>query len=269
MLCVVEDAHWLDPATADALLFCARRLGADRLLLVFSARDATATSFRAEGIDELPLSGLDPDAARALLGQRLGTAPAPEVAGRLIVETGGNPLALLEFPAELSAAQLGGSAPLPTQLHLSTRVEQAFLDRSRRLPAPSQSLLLLAAADDTGELAVVRAAASALGVDEQALEAAVASGCSSRTPRAFRCATRWCAPRSIKPPPGRNDDGRTGPWPTPWRVAGTPTARRGTAPPLPRAPTHTSSPASSSSGPTPSVVVRTSRPWTPTNARQR
>ena len=176
VLCVVEDAHWLDPATADALLFCARRLGADRLLLVFSARDATATSFRAEGIDELPLSGLDPDAARALLGQRLGTAPAPEVAGRLIVETGGNPLALLELPAELSAAQLGGSAPLPTQLHLSTRVEQAFLDRSRRLPAPVQSLLLLAAADDTGELAVVRAAASALGVDEQALEAAVASG---------------------------------------------------------------------------------------------
>ena len=176
VLCVVDDAHWLDPATADALLFCARRLGADRVLLVFSARDEAATPFRPDGIDELVLAGLDPDAARALLEQRAGAAPAPEVTERLIVETGGNPLALLELPTELSADQLGGSAPLPTQLHLSTRVEQAFLDRSRRLSAPVQSVLLLAAADDTGELAVVRAAAATLGVDEQALEAAVASG---------------------------------------------------------------------------------------------
>ena len=67
VLCVVEDAHWLDPATADALLFCARRLGADRVLLVFSARDEAATPFRPDGIDELVLTGLDPDAARALL----------------------------------------------------------------------------------------------------------------------------------------------------------------------------------------------------------
>ena len=160
MLCVVEDAHWLDPATADALLFCARRLGADRVLLVFSARDATATPFHPDGIDELVLAGLDPDAARALLEQRAGAAPAPEVADRLVVETGGNPLALLELPTELSADQLGGAAPLPTQLHLSTRVERAFLDRSRRCRHRCSPLLLLAAADDTGDLAVIRAAAS-------------------------------------------------------------------------------------------------------------
>lgn len=176
VLCVVEDAHWLDPATADALLFCARRFGADRVLLVLSARDSIATPFRPDGIDELVLAGLEPDAARVLLEQRLGAVPAPEVTGRLILETGGNPLALLELPAELSTDQLGGSAPLPTQLHLTTRVEQAFLDRSRQLPAPEQTVLLLAAADDTGDLPVLRAAASDLGVDEQALEAAVASG---------------------------------------------------------------------------------------------
>ena len=176
VLCVVEDAHWLDSATADALLFCARRLGADRVLMVFSARDGAATPFRPDGIGDLQLGGLDPAAARELLDQRLGDAPAPEVTERLIAESGGNPLALLELPTELSPDQLGGSSPLPEQLHLTTRVEQAFLDRSRRLAPPVQSVLLLAAADDTGELAVVRRAASTLGVGEQALEAALASG---------------------------------------------------------------------------------------------
>lgn len=176
VLCVVDDAHWLDPATADALLFCARRLGADRVLLVFSVRDAAATSFRPDGIPELVLTGLDPDAARTLLDQRVSDGRAREVTERLIVESGGNPLALLELPTELSPDQLHGSAPLPPQLHLTTRVERAFLDRSRQLPVPVQSLLLLAAADDTGELAIVRRAASNLGVDEKALEAAAQSG---------------------------------------------------------------------------------------------
>ena len=176
VLGVVEDAHWLDSATADALLFCARRLGADRVLLVFSARDGVATPFRPDGIAELHLDGLDADAARSLLDQRLGDTPAPEVTERLIAEAGGNPLALLELPTGLSAQQLGGSTPLPSQLHLTSRVEQAFLDRSRLLAPDVQSMLLLAAADDTGNLTVLRAAASTLGLGEHALEAAVASG---------------------------------------------------------------------------------------------
>ncbi len=176
VLCVVEDAHWLDPASVDALLFCARRLGADRVLLVFSARDGVATPFRPVDVDELRLVGLDPQAARQLLDERLGDATAPEVTERLIAESGGNPLALLELPTGLSTRQLEGSAPLPTQLHLTTRMEQAFLDRSRLLPSPVQSMLLLAAADDTGSLAVLRHAASGLGLSEEALEAAVASG---------------------------------------------------------------------------------------------
>lgn len=134
------------------------------------------TPFRPDGIRELQLTGLDAAAARELLDQRLGDAPAPEVTERLIAESGGNPLALLELPTELSPDQLGGSSPLPTQLHLTTRVEQAFLDRSRLLPEPVQSLLLLAAADDTGVLAVLRRAASTLGLGEPALDAATASG---------------------------------------------------------------------------------------------
>ena len=176
VLCVVEDAHWLDSATSDALLFCARRLGADRVLLVFSARDGAATAFRPDGIEELHLDGLDPVAARELLDQRLGKTPTREVVERLIVESAGNPLALLELPTGLSAQQLGGSSPLPAQLHLTSRVEQAFLDRSRLLSEEVQSMLLIAAADDTGNLTVLRQAASSLGVGEQALEAAVSSG---------------------------------------------------------------------------------------------
>lgn len=176
VLCVVDDAHWLDPATADALVFCGHRIGADRVLMVFSARDGAGRPFRPEGLTEMVLAGLGPAAARALLDERLGATPPEEVTERLIAETGGNPLALLELPTELSAAQLQGSSPLPAQLHLTARVERVFLDRSRRLPAPVQSILLLAAADDTGELAVVRRAAAGLGADEHALEAAVGSG---------------------------------------------------------------------------------------------
>ena len=75
VLCVVDDAHWLDPATADALLFCARRIGADRVVMVFAARDDAGHRFRPEGLPELTLTGLDPDAARALLGRASGAVP--------------------------------------------------------------------------------------------------------------------------------------------------------------------------------------------------
>ena len=176
VLCVVDDAHWLDPATAGALLFCARRLGADRVAMVFAAREETHENFDPQGLAEMALTGLDPDSARALLGVRLDDPPAEEVTRRLIVETRGNPLALLELPGELTTAQLRGSEALPAQLHLTVRVEQVFLDRSRRLPRAVQSVLLLAAADDTGELDVLRRASASLGVEEPALEAALNSG---------------------------------------------------------------------------------------------
>jgi len=176
VLCVVDDAHWLDAATADALLFCARRIGADRVAMVFGVRDGVETDFRAEGLNEVTLSGLEPDAGRALLGQRLGDVLVDEVTGRLVAETGGNPLALLELSAGLTVAQLQGSSPLPDQLPLTSRVEQVFLDRGRGLPAAVQTVLLVAAADDTGQLAVVRRASAGLGADESAVEAALSSG---------------------------------------------------------------------------------------------
>ena len=175
VLVIVDDAHWLDAATAGALLFCARRLGADRVALVFAARDEDWGTFDPQGVRELTLTGLDTEASRALLATRLGTTGS-EVAERLVTETRGNPLALLELPAELTEDQLEGKDPLPPHLHLTAHVERIFLDRSRRLPPFVQTMLLLAAADDTGSSAVVRRAAAVLGLDDTDLQAAVDSG---------------------------------------------------------------------------------------------
>ena len=176
VLCVVDDAHWLDPASAGALLFCARRLGADRVVMVLAARDGAVASFEAPGLAEITLAGLEADAARDLLATRLAGAPADEVAERLIAETKGNPLALLELPGELTEAQLRGAADLPTTLHLTARVEQAFLDRSLRLPAPVQRLLLLVATDDSSQPDVLRRACASCELDETVLQDALDSG---------------------------------------------------------------------------------------------
>ena len=123
------------------------------------------------------LGGLDADAARRLLAERAGEALPEEVSDRLVRETGGNPLALLELPAGLTAGQLRGTAPLPRQLLLTAGVERAFLDRCRRLPEPVQTLLLVAAADDTGRVATVQRAAGRCGV-----EARAGSSCRPRGP---------------------------------------------------------------------------------------
>ena len=176
VVCLVDDAHWLDQASADALLFCARRIAADRVAMVFAARDGGEDVFEAPGLGELGLAGLDVESARELLASRLGSLPAAAVGERLVVETRGNPLALLELPSELSAEQLSGAAALPDQLHLTAHVERAFLDRCRRLPEPVQSVLLLVAADDTGDLAALRRASVGLGFQEEALDQALASG---------------------------------------------------------------------------------------------
>ena len=178
VLCVVDDAHWLDAASADALLFAARRLQADRVAMVFGARagDEGAGAFRPDSVPVMRLTGLDPAAARRLLEQRTGPPPSDVVVDRLVAETGGNPLALLELPAELEAGQLAGTAALPARLALTERVEQAFLDRIRRASPDVQSLLLLAAADDTGRTTVLDRAATAFGMGAAAWTEAERAG---------------------------------------------------------------------------------------------
>ncbi len=170
LLCVVDDAHWLDSASADALLFAARQLAADPVAMIFAARtgDTTRQPFAPPGLPVLEIHGLDDEAARQLLDERGGDLLPGEVAERLVRDTGGNPLALLELPTGLSPAQLHGEEPLPPQLTLTAGVERAFLDRCRLLPQEVQTLLLVAAADATGRVATVRQAAAALGADATA-----------------------------------------------------------------------------------------------------
>jgi len=176
VLCVVDDAHWLDEASANALFFVARRLEAEGVVVLFAARDGDPRRFGAVGLPELEIGGLDGVAVAALLAERAAVPVDPQVRDRLLERTGGNPLALVELPSVLTSDQLSGTQPLPLRLPLTDGVEHAFLERVRRLPDDAQALLLIAAAEDTGRQATVTAAAATLGVGVAALDAAETAG---------------------------------------------------------------------------------------------
>jgi DNA-binding CsgD family transcriptional regulator len=175
VLCLVDDAQWLDVPSAGSLVFTARRLGAEGVLILFAAREGERRRFDGPGLDELVLDGLDSKSASALLdhGNR---ELAPSVRDRLLADAAGNPLALIELPGCLSNAQLRGRARMPDSLPLSSRLELAFRQQIERLPRATQSALLLAAADDAGELAVILPAASALALPDDGLDAAERAG---------------------------------------------------------------------------------------------
>jgi DNA-binding CsgD family transcriptional regulator len=176
VLCVVDDAHWLDEASANALVFVARRLEAEGVVVLFAARDGDPRRFGAVGLPELEIGGLDGVAVAALLAERAAVPVDPQVRDRLLEQTGGNPLALIELPSVLTSDQLSGTQPLPLPLPLTDGVEHAFLERVRRLPDDAQALLLIAAAEDTGRQATVTAAAATLGAGVAALDAAETAG---------------------------------------------------------------------------------------------
>jgi DNA-binding CsgD family transcriptional regulator len=171
VLCLVDDAQWLDGPSADALVFAARRLGADRVAMLFGAREGELRRFDARGLGELLLTGLDEESAAAVLLGRAGNV-APAVRERLLAEAEGNPLALMELPGGMSDQQLGGVAPLPETIPLTPRLRALFRQRIERLPEPTQQALLIAAAEDTGELATVARAAAQLGLPADTLDAA-------------------------------------------------------------------------------------------------
>ncbi|MBM7808249.1 DNA-binding CsgD family transcriptional regulator [Geodermatophilus bullaregiensis] len=170
VLAVVDDAHWLDDASAAALLFAARRLQAERVALLFAARDADARTFDADDLPTVELGGLTGEAAGAVLAAHAPAGVDPAVRDQLVAATGGNPLALRELSGALTGDQLAGRTPLPARLPLTGGVERAFLDRHRRLTGPAQRLLLVAATDDTGRLAVVLDAAGRLDAGDEALD---------------------------------------------------------------------------------------------------
>ncbi|WUH94786.1 AAA family ATPase [Streptomyces sp. NBC_00433] len=162
LLCVVDDAQWLDRASTDALLFAARRLDAEGVALVFAARDGEG-AFAAPGLPELRPAALDEAAAAALLADRAGPLAEP-VLRRVLAEAQGNPLALLELPVGLRESDAGAGAGAGT-LPLTSRLQLAFHGRASHLPRGTQTLLLVAAADHTGELGTILRAAADLGAD--------------------------------------------------------------------------------------------------------
>ena len=171
VLCLIDDAHWLDTASADALLFTARRLEAEGVAMVLAARDGPPF-FAALGLHELALAPLDADQAGLLLAERAQHL-APALKGRVLAEADGNPLALVELAAALTGdSAAAGAGPLP----VTHSVQELLAAQIWRLGEPTALLLLLAAAESSGDLPQVLSAANALGTGPDALAAAERAG---------------------------------------------------------------------------------------------
>jgi len=175
LLCVIDDLHWADQSSAAALGFAARRLMAEGVLLLAAAREGERGRVPIDGVPVSRIGGLDAASAAALLAERAGDGLIPQVRDTLVAATGGNPLALAELPALLSADQLAGRAPLPDPLPVSGGLSRAFAAQVERLAAPVRMLLLLAAADG-GDSGMLLRAAGRVGAGAAELEMAEAAG---------------------------------------------------------------------------------------------
>ena len=173
LLCVVDDAQWLDGASTRALALIARRLLAERVALIFATRSVSNGLARFPQLHVGPLGRRD---ARALLEFALPARLDESVLDRIVAETRGSPLALLELPRGLSPAQLAGGFGLTAALPVSAGIEASFKRRLERLPRDARRLLLLAAADPLGDSALLWRAAEELGVGETAANVVEAAG---------------------------------------------------------------------------------------------
>ena len=173
LVCVVDDAQWLDRASARVLAFVGRRLLAEPVVMLFGAREP---SEEFAGLPELVVDGLGDADARALLASVIPGRLDERVADQIVAETRGNPLALLELPRGLSAAQLAGGFGLPGAVSLEGRIEESFQRRLEALPKDTRRLLLVAAAEPTGDPALLWRAATILGITGPALEPAKRAG---------------------------------------------------------------------------------------------
>jgi DNA-binding CsgD family transcriptional regulator len=172
--CVIDDAQWLDDESADVLGFVARRLLADSVGMLFAIRETAEPDPHLQGLPSLRLAGLPKQDAYQLLETSISRPVEAGVAERIVVETGGNPLAIVEAAAEMSPAQLSGREPLPDPLPVGHRLEDLFARRVRGLPGDTQTLLLLAAAKQRGDR--LWQVAAALGIAESAAVPAEAAG---------------------------------------------------------------------------------------------
>jgi len=173
LLCVIDDAQWLDRVSAQVLGFMARRLLGEPVALLVAAREPGA-EFR--GLPELPIGGLSVGDARELLRSADRGRLDEQVQDRIVAETGGNPLALLELPRTLTFAELAGGFGVLDVRGLPGRIEESFQRQMELLPADTQRLLLVAAAEPIGEPTLVCRAARQLGIRAEAVSAAEAAG---------------------------------------------------------------------------------------------
>jgi hypothetical protein len=174
LLCLVDDLQWLDGASAQVLGFVARRLLAEPVAIVFAVREPTEER-QLTGLPALSLEGLDHEDASALLATVVAGRLDERVRERIIAETHGNPLALLELPRAMSAAELAGGFGRPGTLTPAV-LDAGFRRRLDALPADTRRLLGLAAADPVGEPLLVWRAAERLGIDPEAVGPAVDAG---------------------------------------------------------------------------------------------
>jgi DNA-binding CsgD family transcriptional regulator len=168
LLCLVEDAQWLDDASGLILGFIARRLLAESVAIVVTVREPN-TRHDFDGLPELLLRGLAEEDARTLLMRAAPGGLDDRVRDRIVAETRGNPLALLDLPGSMSAAELAGGFELLPATGLPRHLEDRYLQRAGELPGPTQRLLLLAAAEPMGDATLVWRAAEGLGIERSAL----------------------------------------------------------------------------------------------------
>jgi DNA-binding CsgD family transcriptional regulator len=173
LLCVVDDAHWLDRASAQALAFVARRLLADRVGLVFATRRATTDLV---ALPELAVEGLQDADAHTLLRAVLRVPLDARVRDRIVAETHGNPLALVEWPRGLTSAELAGGFGMPSLLPMAGQLEESFRRRLTELPETTRRFLTVAAAEPTGDPVIVWRAAGMLGLGPHDAVAAIDAG---------------------------------------------------------------------------------------------
>lgn len=177
LLCLVDDAQWIDEASAQVLAFVARRVEAERMALVFAVRESSRGDVHSfPGLPEVRLDGLGETDARALLAAAVRTPLDDRVRSRIVAEARGNPLALLELPRSAPPAERAGGFELPDVVDVPSRIEDGFQRRSGSLPADTQSLLVVAAAEPTGDVALLWRAAEHLGIDREAAAPAEVAG---------------------------------------------------------------------------------------------
>lgn len=181
VVCVVDDLHWIDRETLDALAFVARRLERERVALVLATRDDPATLTALAGVDRRILYGLTPAAATAMLSDRVPERLRASVVDSIVEHCNGNPLAVLALARSLTPQQRAGSAALPDLLPIATGVQEYFLRAVAALPDPTQEFVLVAACGSADDASTVWRAAHALGLSAQDADPAdLADICSVR-----------------------------------------------------------------------------------------